>query len=69
MSYYLSLIKDSPLAFWKMDESSGSIAYDSSGNGNNGTYTGQILKSGMPIVSGGVHSNKIDNVNQIIINI
>ena len=65
MSYYLSLIKDSPLAFWKMDESSGSIAYDSSGNGNNGTYTGQILKSGMPIVSGGVHSNKIDNVNYV----
>lgn len=65
MSYYLSVIKDSPLAFWKMDESSGSIAYDSSGNGNNGTYVGQILKSGMPIVNGGEHVNKINSANYV----
>jgi hypothetical protein len=34
MSYYLAVVKDSPLAFWKMDESSGSVVFDSSGNGN-----------------------------------
>ena len=63
MSYYLAVVKDSPLAFWKMDESSGSVVVDSSGNGNNGVYVGQISKSGMPIVSGGEHANKISNTN------
>ena len=65
MSYHLSVIKDSPIGLWKLDESSGSIAYDISGCGNNGSYIGQISKSGMPIVSGGLHSNKIDNLNYL----
>ena len=63
MSYYLAVVKDSPLAFWKMDESSGSVAFDSSGNGNNGVYIGQISKAGIPIVNGGEHANKISNTN------
>src|SRR4051812_28058661 len=29
-----------PLAWWKLDSSSGAIAYDSSGNGYNGSVTG-----------------------------
>ena len=65
MSYHLSVIKDSPIGLWKLDESSGSIAYDISGCGNNGSYIGQISKSGMPIVSGGSHSNKIDDLNYL----
>lgn len=65
MSYHLSVIKDSPVGLWKLDESSGSIAYDISGCGNNGSYVGQISKSGMPIVSGGLHSNKIDSTNYL----
>jgi hypothetical protein len=28
-----------PLAYWKLDETSGTTAVDSSGNGNNGTYS------------------------------
>ena len=59
MSYYISVIKDKPSGFWKLDEVDGSIAYDSSGCGNNGSYIGNLLKTGMPIVSGGLHSNKI----------
>ena len=43
MSYYLSVIKDHPSGFWKLDESSGFTAYDSSGCGNNGTYLGTPL--------------------------
>jgi hypothetical protein len=69
MSYYLSVLKNSPIGLWKMDEPSGSVAYDSSGCGNNGTYVGQIVKSGMPIVSGGDHSNKIDNSNYVQFNL
>jgi len=65
MSYYLDVIKDSPIGFWKLDEPSGSIAYDISGCGNHGSYIGQIVKMGMPIVTGGDHSNKIDNSNYI----
>ena len=65
MSYYLSTIKDSPTGLWKLDETSGSVAYDISGCGNNGSYVGGIEISGMPIVSGGRHSNKIDSTKSI----
>jgi hypothetical protein len=65
MSYYLSTIKDSPTGLWKLDETSGTIAYDISGCGNNGSYVGGIEISGMPIVSGGRHSNKIDSTKSI----
>lgn len=65
MSYYLDVIKDSPIGLWKLDESSGSVAYDISGCGNHASYVGQISRLGMPVVSGGAHSNKIDNSNYI----
>jgi hypothetical protein len=65
MSYYLSAIKDFPIGMWKLDELSGSVAYDISGCGNNGEYVGQIVESAMPIVSGGLHSNKIDSDNYL----
>ena len=65
MSYYLSVIKDSPIGLWKLDESSGSIAYDISGCDNHGSYVGQIVKSAIPIVSGGDHSNKISTENYL----
>ena len=65
MSYYLSAIKDSPIGLWKLDEQSGSVAYDASGCGNDASYVGQIVKAGMPIVSGGAHTNKIDSSNYI----
>jgi hypothetical protein len=65
MSYYLSVLKDSPIGLWKLDELSGQVAYDVSGCGNHASYIGQISKLGMPIVSGGDHSNKIDSANYI----
>ncbi len=55
MLYYSSILKDSPVGFWKLDESSGSTAYDSSGCGNNGSYYGNINKVDIPLVPGGVH--------------
>ena len=68
MSYYIDVVKDSPIGLWKLDESSGSVAYDISGCGNHASYIGQISKAGMPIVSGGAHSNKIDSANYIQFN-
>lgn len=65
MSYYISAIKDNPSGFWKLDELNGSIAYDSSGCGNHGSYIGSILNTSMPIVSGGSSSTKITDTNYL----
>ncbi len=69
MLYYSSILKDSPVGFWKLDESSGSTAYDSSGCGNNGSYYGNINKVDIPLVPGGVHSNKITDTDTIQFNV
>ena len=37
-SYDQAVLADSPAAYWRLGESSGSSAADSSGNGNGGTY-------------------------------
>jgi RHS repeat-associated protein len=39
-SYRSAVAADGPAATWRLDETTGSVASDSSGNGNNGTYTG-----------------------------
>ena len=62
-------MQDSPSGFWKMDESSGSIAYDSSGCGNNGSYIGPILNTPTPIVCGGISATKITNTNYLQLSI
>lgn len=38
--YSLEVLADNPIAYWKFDESSGSVMVDSSGNGNDGLYVG-----------------------------
>jgi hypothetical protein len=65
MSYLLKAIKDHPIGFWPLDESSGLIAYDVSPCGNNSTYTGSLSTSRMPLVSGGQYGTKIDSTNYI----
>jgi len=65
MSYYSAVLKDSPVGFWKLDEASGSIAYDSSGCGNNAVYSGTINSLDIPLVPNGLHSNKITNTDTI----
>lgn len=37
-SYYDTVIADTPLGYWRLGETTGSVAADSSGNGYNGTY-------------------------------
>jgi hypothetical protein len=34
------VLADSPLAYWRLGESGGSVAADSGGNGHSGTYVG-----------------------------
>ena len=36
--YSNKILSLSPTAYWRLNESSGTTATDSSGNGNNGTY-------------------------------
>jgi hypothetical protein len=45
--YPVTVLGDHPIAFWRLDESSGSTAYDYSG-GNNGTYTNAALNYATP---------------------
>lgn len=65
MSYQLKVIKDNPIGFWMLEESSGTVAVDKSGCGNNGTYVGGISANMLPLVPGGVSGNKITNTSYI----
>ncbi len=65
MSYQLKVIKDHPIGFWALDESSGTTALDRSGCGNNGTYTGGISTGIIPLVSGGANGSLITNTKYI----
>lgn len=65
MSYHLKVIKDNPIGFWKLDESSGSIAFDNSGCSNNGTYYGGLDSSILPLIPGGASGNLINNTKYI----
>ena len=40
VTYASTVLSDAPLAYWRLDETSGTVAHDSSGNGNDATYTG-----------------------------
>ena len=50
--YASEVLADSPLGYWQLDETSGSTATDSSGNGRHGTYLGGITL-GTPSAVGG----------------
>lgn len=65
MFYYITVIRDKPLGFWKLDESSGNVAYDFSGCDNHGSYVNSINKVSIPLVSDGLNSVKINNLNYI----
>jgi hypothetical protein len=44
-SYVSTILQDNPIGFWQLNETSGTTAIDSSGHGNNGTYTGGVALS------------------------
>lgn len=49
-------LADSPLAAWPMDETSGTIMYDASGNGRDGAYVGGVTLGAAGIAAAGVRS-------------
>jgi len=65
MSYYLKIIRDNPIGLWKLDEVSGTSAYDTSGCSNNGTYSGTFINNLIPLVAGGIQATKITSSNSI----
>ena len=67
MSYQLKVIKDYPIGFWPLDESSGTTASDKSGCGNNATYVGSPVSNILPLVSGGISGTKITNTAYITV--
>jgi hypothetical protein len=52
MSYDSEVLADTPAGYWKLDETSGTSAVDSSGNGNNGTYIGGITLNNRTLADG-----------------
>jgi hypothetical protein len=52
MSYKYVVLADYPIGFWGLDESSGTVASDYSGCGNNGTYVGGLSLGNLNLVSG-----------------
>lgn len=69
MSYQLKVIKDAPIGFWPLDETSGTTASDISGCGNNGTYYGSLTTNILPLTSGGVSASRITNTSYVTLNI
>src|SRR5690348_7032901 len=56
MSYSAEVLADSPLAYWKLDETSGTSAADSSGNSRTATYGGGGVGGTSLLTSGAGHS-------------
>jgi hypothetical protein len=67
MTYQLKVIKDYPIGFWPLDESSGTIASDISGCGNNATYVGSPAANMLPIIPGGGSGTKVTNTAYITV--
>ena len=67
MLYQLKVIKDYPIGFWPLDESSGATAIDISGCGNNATYVGSPATNMLPIIPGGGSGTKITNAAYITV--
>ncbi len=65
MSYSLKVFKDYPIGYWSLDETSGTSAVDSSGCGNNGTYTGGITSGLIPLIPGGLQGSLITSTKSI----
>jgi hypothetical protein len=67
MSYYYKVLRDNPIGFWKLDDSS-SVATDYSGCQNNGSYSG-VQDKKYPIVSGSLYSSKVTSLSSITLSL
>lgn len=51
--YDVEVMADTPLAYWKLDETSGTVMSDSSGNAYNGTYGPAVTLDQPPLINTG----------------
>ena len=59
-THYVATIQgDTPLAFYRLNEQSGSTAYDSSGNGNNGGYSGTVDMGQPALLKGDISATSV----------
>jgi len=65
MLYKHVVLKDNPIGFWPLDESSGATAYDYSGSQNNASYNFTPDNKFLPLVPGGILGTKISGTNKI----
>lgn len=49
-AYNTTVLQDSPYAYYRLNETSGTTAADSSGNGRNGTYAGSNTKASVALL-------------------
>lgn len=63
-NYINKLLSYDPTAYWPMNELAGAVAYDLSGNGHDGAYTGVTL--GEPGIGDGNPCPRFDGVNDIL---
>lgn len=52
LTYAQTVLEDGPVGFWPLDETSGTVANDLSGNGYNGTYEDTYTLGSAPLVLG-----------------
>ena len=53
LTYVETVLQDKPVAFWQLNETSGTEAADSSGNGNNASISGNVTLGQAGIPAGG----------------
>lgn len=63
----LRVVKDNPVSFLPLDESSGTTAFDISGCENHGVYTGGLTTNIFPLVEGGVSGTIINSTKYITV--
>ena len=59
-TYATTVLADSPVAYWRLGEASGSAVADSSGNGNIGRYTGNLRLAAPALIKGTSRSASFD---------
>jgi hypothetical protein len=52
VSYVSEILADSPVAYWRLGETSGTTAVDSSGSGHSGTYGGTLTLAQTGVLAG-----------------
>jgi hypothetical protein len=64
--YYTAVIADSPLGYWRLNETSGTVAVDSSGNGRDGTYNGGVTLAAAGALAEGNVAAAFDGTNDYV---